>query len=167
MCLVYVFGALMEYAIVNFYSCKVQYKKQKETRKAKQEFLEQESEKEDKQGLFQNGSIKKNDSNGSYRLAVVIDSKNPFFPRAQLNKKSPKFRFARRARQKETDDLDDSDSQPPKKRHHYFWDPYETAFMTSEPAYNVDKYARIYFPVTFAVLNSIYWIVYAPDKVIF
>ena len=37
MCLVYVFGALMEYAIVNFYSCKVQYKKQKETRKAKQE----------------------------------------------------------------------------------------------------------------------------------
>lgn len=37
MCLVYVFGALMEYAIVNFYSCKVQYKKQKETRKAEQE----------------------------------------------------------------------------------------------------------------------------------
>lgn len=27
----------MEYAIVNFYSCKVQYKKQKETRKAEQE----------------------------------------------------------------------------------------------------------------------------------
>ena len=67
----------------------------------------------------------------------------------------------------ETDDLEESDSQPPKKHHHYFWDPYETAFMTSEPAYTVDKYARIYFPVTFAVLNSIYWIVYAPDKVIF
>lgn len=67
----------------------------------------------------------------------------------------------------ETDDLDESDSRPPKKHHHYFWDPYETAFMTSEPAYTVDKYARIYFPVTFAVLNSIYWIVYAPDKVIF
>lgn len=37
MCLVYVFGALMEYAIVNFYSCKVQYKRQKDTRKAEQE----------------------------------------------------------------------------------------------------------------------------------
>lgn len=67
----------------------------------------------------------------------------------------------------ESDDLEESGSQPPKKHHHYFWDPYETAFMTSEPAYTVDKYARIYFPVTFAVLNSIYWIVYAPDKVIF
>lgn len=67
----------------------------------------------------------------------------------------------------ESDDLEESGPQPPKKHHHYFWDPYETAFMTSEPAYTVDKYARIYFPVTFAVLNSIYWIVYAPDKVIF
>lgn len=37
MCLVYVFGALVEYAIVNFYSCKVQYKRQKDTRKAEQE----------------------------------------------------------------------------------------------------------------------------------
>ena len=37
MCLVYVFGALMEYAIVNFYSCKVQYKRQKDTRKAEKE----------------------------------------------------------------------------------------------------------------------------------
>lgn len=37
MCLVYVFGALMEYAIVNFYSCKVQYKRQKNNRKAEQE----------------------------------------------------------------------------------------------------------------------------------
>ena len=50
---------------------------------------------------------------------------------------------------------------------YYFWDPYEPAYMTSEPAYSVDKYARIYFPVTFAVLNSVYWIVYAPDKIIF
>lgn len=66
----------------------------------------------------------------------------------------------------EKDEVDENDGQPPRK-HHYFWDPYETAFMTSEPAYTVDKYARIYFPVTFAVLNSIYWIVYAPDKVIF
>lgn len=167
MCLVYVFGALMEYAIVNFYSCKVQYKRQKDTRKAEKEFLEQESEKEEKTGSYLNGSLNKSESNGSYRLAVVVDSKNPFFPRGQLNKKNPKFRFARRPRQKETDDLEESDSRPPKKHHHYFWDPYETAFMTSEPAYNVDKYARIYFPVTFAVLNSIYWIVYAPDKVIF
>ncbi|XP_020618880.1 glycine receptor subunit alpha-4-like isoform X2 [Orbicella faveolata] len=167
MCLVYVFGALMEYAIVNFYSCKVQYKRQKDSRKAEKEFLEQESEKEDKTGSYLNGSLKKSESNGSYRLAVVVDSKNPFFPRGQLNKKNPKFRFARRPRQKETDDLEECDSQPPKKHHHYFWDPYETAFMTSEPAYTVDKYARIYFPVTFAVLNSIYWIVYAPDKVIF
>ncbi|RMX43205.1 hypothetical protein pdam_00009708 [Pocillopora damicornis] len=167
MCLVYVFGALMEYAIVNFYSCKVQYKKQKETRKAEQEFFEQESDKEEAVGLFQNGSVKKSDSNGSYRVAVVIDSKNPFFPRAHLNQKNPKFRLARRFRQKEIDESNDSNSQPPKKRHHYFWDPYETAFMMSEPAYTVDKYARISFPVTFAVLNSIYWIVYAPDKVIF
>lgn len=37
MCLVYVFGALMEYAIVNFYSCKVQYKRQKDSRKAEKE----------------------------------------------------------------------------------------------------------------------------------
>ena len=37
MCLVYVFGALMEYAIVNFYSCKVQHKRQKDNRKAEQE----------------------------------------------------------------------------------------------------------------------------------
>jgi len=167
MCLVYVFGALMEYAIVNFYSCKVQNKRRKDTRKAEKEFLEQESEKEDNTGSYLNGSLKKGESNGSYRLAVVVDSKNPFFPRGQLNKKHPKFRFARRPRQKESDDLEEGGSQPPKKHHHYFWDPYETAFMTSEPAYTVDKYARIYFPVTFAVLNSIYWIVYAPDKVIF
>lgn len=78
-----------------------------------------------------------------------------------------KFYFTCFTFTQETDDLEESDSRPPKKHHHYFWDPYETAFMTSEPAYNVDKYARIYFPVTFAVLNSIYWIVYAPDKVIF
>ena len=37
MCLVYVFGALMEYAIVNFYSCKVRYKRRKDTRKAEKE----------------------------------------------------------------------------------------------------------------------------------
>ena len=65
----------------------------------------------------------------------------------------------------ERDDLEDSDSQP--KKYHYFWDPYETTFVSSATAYTVDKYARISFPVTFALLNSIYWIVYAPDKVIF
>ena len=65
----------------------------------------------------------------------------------------------------ERDDLEDSDSHP--KKYHYFWDPYEPTFFSSETAYTVDKYARIFFPVTFALLNSIYWIVYAPDKVIF
>ena len=42
MCLVYVFGALMEYAIVNFYSCKVQYKRRKDTRKAEKEVSKNE-----------------------------------------------------------------------------------------------------------------------------
>ena len=37
MCLVYVFGALMEYAIVNFYSCKVQYKRQRDNKRAEKE----------------------------------------------------------------------------------------------------------------------------------
>ena len=37
MCLVYVFGALMEYALVNFYSFKLRYKRQKENRKAEKE----------------------------------------------------------------------------------------------------------------------------------
>jgi len=166
MCLVYVFGALMEYAIVNFYSCKVQHKRQKDNRKAEQELLQQESEIDENPNPFLNGTVKKEESNGSYRLAVVIDNKNPFFPRTQLNKKQSKLRFPRRSKQKEKDDFEESDSTPQQKRH-YFWDPYETAFMTSETAYTVDKYARIYFPVTFAVLNSVYWIVYAPDKVIF
>jgi len=73
---------------VNFYSCKVQNKRRKDTRKAEKEFLEQESEKEDNTGSYLNGSLKKGESNGSYRLAVVVDSKNPFFPRGQLNKKT-------------------------------------------------------------------------------
>ncbi|CAH3142455.1 unnamed protein product, partial [Porites evermanni] len=171
MCLVYVFGALMEYAIVNFYSYKVQYKRQRDTKKAEKEFLQQETEldndeEEDKVNPCLNGSAKKKDSNGSYRLAVVIDSENPFFPRTKLNKQHrSKSRFSRRPNLKERDDVEDSDSQP--KKYHYFWDPYETTFVSSATAYTVDKYARISFPVTFALLNSIYWIVYAPDKVIF
>lgn len=166
MCLVYVFGALMEYAIVNFYSCKVQYKRQKNNRKAEREILQQESDIEESFSQCLNGSVKENESNGNYRLAVVIDNKNPFFPRTQLNKKHPKLRLPRRSKEKEKQDTEESETPPPKKLH-YFWDPYETAFRTSETAYTIDKYARIYFPVTFAVLNSAYWIVYAPDKVIF
>lgn len=56
---------------------------------------------------------------------------------------------------------------PTQNKFSYFWDPYETPFVTSGTAYTIDKYARICFPVTFAVLNSVYWIIYAPDKVIF
>lgn len=36
------------------------------------QFLEQESEKEEKIGSYLNGSLKKSESNGSYRLAVVV-----------------------------------------------------------------------------------------------
>ena len=51
---------------------------------------------------------------------------------------------------------------------YYFWNPYDIPLMmNSKEANNVDKYARIYFPVTFLVLNSVYWIVYAPDEIIF
>ncbi|KAJ7372047.1 hypothetical protein OS493_021475 [Desmophyllum pertusum] len=92
----------MEYAIVNFYSCKVQYNRERKKKKAEQEILEQESEKEDKfTSPCLNGSLKKNDSNGSYRLAVVMKEMTwmKVIPNLQ------------------------------RKHHHYFWDPYETAFM--------------------------------------
>jgi hypothetical protein len=55
----------------------------------------------------------------------------------------------------------------PAPKPYYLWDPDQAELMASERAYTVDRYARIYFPVTFAVLISIYWIVYAPDRVIF
>ncbi|XP_068703431.1 glycine receptor subunit alpha-4-like isoform X1 [Montipora foliosa] len=169
MCLVYVFGALMEYALVNFYSFKLRYKRQKENRKAEKEILQQETDLDDNTNPHLNGLQKSNENGGSYRLAVVIDDKNnTFFPRTQLNKRQSKLTLVRRLKAKENRETEGSDTSPsPPNKFHYFWDPYEKAFMTSGTAYTIDKYARICFPVTFAVLNSIYWIVYAPDKVIF
>lgn len=54
-------------------------------------------------------------------------------------------------------------------RPYYVWDPAygQVPFVSSERAYCIDKYARIGFPVTFAILTSVYWIVYAPDRIIF
>ncbi|XP_029204801.2 glycine receptor subunit alpha-4-like isoform X2 [Acropora millepora] len=165
MCLVYVFGALMEYAIVNFYSFKVRQRRQKGNRKAEQEILQQENDIDDNR-IPVNGYQTKLENGGSCRLAVILDNKSTFHSRSQLNKKQPKLRLSRRHKEKDNDEPERSE-MPTQNKFHYFWNPYETPFVTSGTAYTIDKYARISFPVTFAVLNSVYWIVYAPERVIF
>lgn len=182
MCLVFVFGALMEYAVVNFYACK--YKKRKPQKRRNKKCQEHESRcdetaTEDEKEPWFNGNATHNTNPPA--LSVVVDEKGRFTNRSKLGLQrnttrsgSQEIRRIKLASKRTAyghecvrnpyeEAEEEKDNKP-----YYFWDPYDMPLMmNSKEANNVDKYARIYFPVTFLVLNSVYWIVYAPDEIIF
>ncbi|XP_031550950.1 glycine receptor subunit alpha-4-like [Actinia tenebrosa] len=187
MCLVYVFGALMEYAIVNFHACKVRKKKQERinslSKRMRREFMnfnhddelnpclnEEEITNIQEEDQEQAKKITNNSEQAiSFKplTGIVIDRKNPFVLRTETYKRSGKTKTPEISELRSSTSTSQDETTGPLSKPYYFWDPDQKSFITSERAYIVDRFARISFPVTFAVLISIYWIVYAPDRIIF